>query len=540
MADKQNWLNDSLLLPGILLFVFAIQLVVIFSFNGTCDSGDSIQHYLIARHAFEHPHLFLDHWGKPFFTLLASIPSAFGFVGIKIFNCLLVLWSLANVFLISKRIFPRKFWVATLLLALMPELIRLQFSGLTEPLFAAWLSASLLLVVRGKVSWGFAMVSFLPFIRTEGFLLLPIFALFLILVKLEKKGKKQGAGSMELDRLGGRITNLFSKPVVFKLIGTLSLLTLGTVLYSIVGGIAKGDLTWVFSENPYEHLDNYGSGDWGHFPRKFIFITGVPIYGLWILGMLLGIVALFRRYWAGTRFASLRELVGTEMDSQTETESSHNGFSSSRANISSSHANKWRLIYGLFLAYFGAHVVFWATGLAHSMGLMRVMVSLTPLVALIAARGAFFLIGWLPKPIHRNIFLGLIAAYIIIFPFLPNHASLKLHDFELSPDQTMLDDHGDLYKELEANDLRVYYAHPYVPVAFGFDPFVHPRYMNNLKAREFPPGTMIVWDSWFSVKEAGVPEEFWGQNPDKFLLKEEASEVDVEGNEIKIKFYVAR
>ncbi len=476
-------------MPVILLFAFTVQVIVIFSFSGTRDSGDSIQHYLIAHYAFKHPELFLDHWGKPLFTLIASIPAIFGFAGIKFFNCLMVLWSLRNVYLISGQLFHKNSWIPLLLLAFMPELMRLQFSGLTEPLFAAWLSASVLLVLRGKIYQGFVMVSFLPFIRTEGFLLLPVFAIYFLDTQV---------------KLNGNLRRLISnKKVCLKMIAALALLTVGTVVYSLVGGIIKGDLAWVFTGNPYKHIKNYGQGNWTHFPRNFVFITGVPIYGLWILGILLGGVAIF---W---KKGSLN-----------------------------SHVS-WRLIYGLFSVYFGAHVVFWATGTAHSMGLMRVMVSLTPLAALIAARALFFLLSWFPKGIYQNIFLTLVCAYVAAFPFLPNPASLKVRDFQLSPDQVMLDQNADLVDGLEANDLKVYYAHPYVPIAFGFDPFLYPRHMSKLSQSNIPPGTMFVWDNWFSVVEAGVPELFWEENPKRFLLRREVRANNSEGKEIKIKFYVS-
>lgn len=513
--------NARLLLPIILLLAFIVQVIVIFSFSGTRDSGDSIQHYLIAHHAFEHPDLLFDHWGKPLFTLLASIPASFGFTGIKFFNCLMVLWSLTNVFLISRKLFPQNHWMPLLILAFMPGLMRLQFSGLTEPLFAAWLSASVLLVLRGKVSWGFVLASFLPFIRTEGFLMLPVFALFLLDSWQSRNGVK----------------SLLDRKVMVRMIGTLSLLTVGTLVYSLVGGIIKGDVTWVFTENPYEHLENYGQGNWGHFPKKFIFITGVPSYALWAIGMVLGLLTLF---WKRAGTFSKPTPASSDSNSSGPTYDSNSTSGSAPENRSFPIHSCWRLIYGLFIVYFGAHVVFWATGIAHSMGLMRVMISLTPLAALIAARGLHFLISWFPKPLFRNVFLALVCAYITIFPFLPNPASLKVSDFELSPDQVMLNENADLYQELEANDLRVYYAHPYVPVAFGFDPFLHPRYMNNLKERTFPKGTMIVWDSWFSVKEAGVPEVFWEESADKFVLKEESQATDPDGKEIKIKFYLAR
>ena len=57
-----------LILGGLAVTLVLLQLF----FAGTYDAGDSLMHFQIARHAPLHPHLYLDLWGKPTFTLLAS------------------------------------------------------------------------------------------------------------------------------------------------------------------------------------------------------------------------------------------------------------------------------------------------------------------------------------------------------------------------------------------------------------------------------------------------------------------------------------
>ena len=73
-------------------------LVAIFT-NGTGDAGDSVQHYLFSKSAFKHPELFLDHWAKPIFVLLSAPFAQLGFVGMKIFNCLIIFGSLKGCYL---------------------------------------------------------------------------------------------------------------------------------------------------------------------------------------------------------------------------------------------------------------------------------------------------------------------------------------------------------------------------------------------------------------------------------------------------------
>jgi len=492
--------KESIFLFGLLLACFVAQLITLFTFSGTIDSGDSIQHYLLSRYAPQHPELFLDHWGKPFFSLLSSIPASFGFKGMQLFNCLMALWTMANVYWIARRLLPSLAWAAPLLLVFMPGMMRSQFSGLTEPLMAAWLSWALLLMLREKRWQGALVASLLPFIRTEGFLLLPVFAFYLL----------EGMGREHLKEKG---RSLFQPAFLKKAIPTLALLAAGTVVYSLVGGIAKGDLTWVFTENPYENLDNYGKGDWGHFPQQLVFVIGVPVYGLWALGVLTGLFAVVSK-WMQINFPT-------------------------RFQPALEHGATWRLILGLFLVYFIAHMIFWATGVAHSMGLKRVLVALTPLVALTALRG-LALIGWAPPRKNLQwILSGLVIAYVAIFPWTANPAGIKARSFQLSPDQEILETFVDAYREVNAKGLPTYYANPYAAMAFDIDPWSYDHYMNSLHLRDLPEGSLIVWDSWFSVKESGVPEHYWAEHPDKFELWKEDTRPNWRGEEIKVKLYLA-
>ncbi len=67
---------------------WVISIFIVFYFNGTGNEADSINHFLYAHYAPPHPELYLNHWAKPLFTLLASPFAQFGFIGIKLFNIL--------------------------------------------------------------------------------------------------------------------------------------------------------------------------------------------------------------------------------------------------------------------------------------------------------------------------------------------------------------------------------------------------------------------------------------------------------------------
>jgi len=484
---------------GLLGWLIA-SLVIVFSFHGTVDSGDSVRHFQMAAYAFQHPELLLDHWGKPFFTLLAAAPAAFGgMIGMKIFNCLMIGIAAISATRIASRLIPDLQGWTPLFVVAAPLVFLAQFSGLTEPLFAALLGWSVAETLEGKYPKAFIAASFLPFVRTEGFLILPVFALFALVRWWHLRGQSEGA-----DRLGG---------ISFvQLVAWGSLLALGTVLYSFIGGLYYGEFGWVFTQNPYDTTaDNYGQGDWGHFFRNYLFVVGVPLFGLFWLGWGASIVAGIQRLGNAAR----RPLP--------------------KLNV---NGDEWLLVLGAFGAYFGAHVVFWATGMAHSMGLLRVMIALVPLSALISLRGLQLLGELVGKwPPVRLFFIYAIPLYTVVFLFTPNHASLKRHRFELTQDQLTLHELAREHADAISTAPYIYARHPYTGTAFGRDPFSETLHLRHILRDELPSGSIVLWDGWFAVKEAGISWEQMEKTAQDFVFLQEKRAVSQQGTPIRMVLY---
>jgi hypothetical protein len=242
------------------LFCAAVFLVLMFTFNGTGDEGDSVSHFLYAKWAFQHPDNFFNHWAKPLFVLLASPFAQFGFTGIKLFNVLNFLLAQYCIYKIAEHLkFPYPILPAALYM-IAPMNVYLTLSGLTEPLFASILALSILLTIQNRNFTAALIMSFLPFIRTEGLLFCGLLGGYFL--------------------LSGRYKYI---PV---------LLT-GHIAYSIVGMFAGKNILWVFNENPYAFFSsNYGKGNWDHFIIKMPEITGWGIYIGLILGLIYGFIKL--------------------------------------------------------------------------------------------------------------------------------------------------------------------------------------------------------------------------------------------------------
>src|SRR5580700_943620 len=87
--------SEKILLAGVLCPIVILFIAIIARSPATYDTGDGIRHYIISRYSWNHSYLFLDHWGKPFFTLVSSPFSRFGLLGINAFN--LVCFILSSV-----------------------------------------------------------------------------------------------------------------------------------------------------------------------------------------------------------------------------------------------------------------------------------------------------------------------------------------------------------------------------------------------------------------------------------------------------------
>ena len=231
----------------------ALSVLVAFLTKGTYDSGDSIKHYLYARYAFQHPLNYLDSWAKPLFTLLASVPSQAGFIGIKLFQCAVVGLSAWCAYVIARALRLPVPELAILFAYAMPDYFIIQFSGLTEPLFGLVLVGAVALIMTGRPGWSAALISWLPFVRSEGFILIGIWVVYLA-------WRRQWR--------------------------FLPLLTLGYAVFSIVGGFVLGELGWVFGHNPYATVSVYGHGDWDHF---LISLPGLLGWVLTVLAALGGV-----------------------------------------------------------------------------------------------------------------------------------------------------------------------------------------------------------------------------------------------------------
>jgi len=241
----------------ILLFFttsFLLYILFITPSNYTFDSGDGIHHYLLAKYSYNYPDFELDLWAKPVFTMFAAPFAQFGLKGVHFMNIVCNVLISILLFEILKEIHIRNLWLIPILLTFSPIYFPEIFSGLTEIVFSLFLITGVYLAVKEKWIYACILFSFLPFVRQEGYFILPIFGLFLIVTK-----------------------RFFHLP----------LLLTGLVLISYYGCKIKGSAFWIFTNNPYQ-LDNdiYKSGDYLFYINALSDVLGEPRKILLYLGFI--------------------------------------------------------------------------------------------------------------------------------------------------------------------------------------------------------------------------------------------------------------
>ncbi|MFT6717256.1 MAG: hypothetical protein ACJA0Q_001907 [Saprospiraceae bacterium] len=428
---------------------------VLLNYNGTGGSGDSVLHYLYAKYSPAHPELYFNHWAKPLFTLLSSPFAQFGFTGIKIFNAFISLLTVFFTYKTAEKLGVKNAILSALMLIATPLFFALIFSGLTEPLFALFMATSTFYAVKKQYILAGIIISFLPFVRSEGLIIMGVFGLYFIFKQQWK---------------------------------AIPYLIFGHVVYSVSGSFVHQDILWVFTKIPYAAMnDNYGSGNLNHFVTQLMFVVGVPLYILiWF-----GLVALVWKSIKKTVNLEIRMLVGLAF-----------------LTFFIAHSLFWYL--GIFNSM-GLKRVF--LGVAPLMAIIALIGfnfitenlfknKKTPKLVLQILLVAYVLVFPFtsnPAAPKWNRTLNLsgsqvcalkIAAY---FKEHPEHAEKKARFVFIDPYLSM------------ALDID------------HFNPAVRAE-LNSYELEHLKSGDIVIWENWFAVVERGITKKSLDENPDLIFM----------------------
>ena len=432
-------------------FIWALLLIpvltVLLCSTSTYDNGDSIMHFLISKHAFQHPYLFFDHWGKPLFTLLSSPFSQFGFKGIAVFNGIVIYTSAVLVYETTFTLY-RKYSISILSAIsclFCTQVLLFVNSGLTEPLFGLFLIAAAYEVLRHNYAAAAIIISFTPFVRSEGMIIILVYTTFFMLHKQWYK-----------------IVLLFT----------------GLFTYSILGKLLFSyNILWFFTKNPYPVVaEKYGSGDSIlHYFSQFFFFSGVPFSILFILGLV--------------SFIYLKR-------------NAINSIIASQSSI------LFWIVLAPTGAYFFSHVLFWHIGCCGAFGIQRVLMSIIPLSSVIISFGFIMLSHTIKHRTTIRIVNAVLLIVVIVFPFLNTPSSWNLNkDFELNSTQktavTLIEEKS---QYIQNSTRKILYSEPYIALLLNLDIYDSNR-ADRLNKENINSTDLVIWDSWHSNIEENISAE---------------------------------
>ncbi len=322
--NRIEWNRNSSAAAMAMLLVAVVDLFVSRTMSVPAGGQDSWNHYLYARWAWQHPELLLDQWGKPFFTALAMPFAQWGIGAVLLLNHLCVLATAWLSYLTARKLGLKNPWMVIFLFAWQPIVLANTHSALTEPSNALVLVWICYLFAGNRWKTATIVASFLPVIRSEGFVLLGAILVFLA---FRKRWRYMPWAAV------------------------------GVALYGVVGAIIHKQWNWLIVQNPYVRQETDGGFDAGHgsfwhYAMHQREIMGIIVAVLCLVSLAFVVLYVFKRL-------------------------------NKKTPAPNSQIALW-LWWPLLGFFFVAHSVLWWKGAMGSHGLVRVFVTVSPIMALLS------------------------------------------------------------------------------------------------------------------------------------------------------------
>jgi len=411
--------------------------------EGTYYGGDSYWHYYFSKYAFQFPVFYLDHWAKPFFTLVSSPFSQFGYKGIIFFNILCGTAAGYMAFLTAKKNAFRYPEMALVFILFTPIFMKMMFTGMTEIFFTFLLTAGFYFLIDKKYVLSAVLLSFLPYVRNEGIIFLFLFSLFFIYKR--------------------------------KFIPVLVLAT-GTIIYSFAGGIYFRDILWLIHKSPYQLSgDVYGHGELSFYYKALTLCLGDFLKILVYIGLIITLVSLIN-------------------------------FFRKRQMLLKNQAQNMIFVILVPVLYFSFQSIIWWKGWMSVLGDYRFLTAIVPFTSIIALFGFEKICGWLKVRAIAVYGLIVVVSVLVIYQtLLANPLPVPLMDENIVVRYTVDWIKRNRYNQSVIYYFNPYI--PLALDASPFNNQKLREGIKNPETIEktVPPGSILIWDSHFSANEALLP-----------------------------------
>ncbi|QKG80626.1 glycosyltransferase family 87 protein [Tenuifilum thalassicum] len=253
-----NSISEKRLMYLLVGAILAVNLTFLVLSPGFSGGSFSATHYLYARWAFTNPENFLNSWANPFFTLIAAPFALLGFKSLQLLNVILGILAGYFAYRVAEELNMKSPLLALVICSFTPIFMMSFYGGTTEIMFAFVAILSTFLLLKNRFLEGAILLSFLPLIRLDGLILLPVFAVYMLRWRKAK---------------------------------FIPLMLTGLLVYSVIGAIAGKGFFWLFDGVTVWSKHIYGSGSLSQFvvrspgyfgiPNEIFFVTGL-VAGLWL------------------------------------------------------------------------------------------------------------------------------------------------------------------------------------------------------------------------------------------------------------------
>jgi hypothetical protein len=301
-------------------------------------------------------------------------------------------------------------------------------------------------------------LSFLPFVRSEGLLIIFIFGLYFVVVKNYK---------------------------------AIILLASGHFIYTIAGLISGKSIFWLFTEIPYQVVSVYGKGSFSHYPTQLFITLGVPLFFLFLAGILYLLI----------------EVINPKSPV----------FAEKKLEVSMLILGSF-LTYFLFHTFSWGMGLFGSMGMSR---ILNAIVPLGAIISLFGFNFLVNWKIKPYRHLNLSLIIPVIS-YIVIFPFLNNPASIdRKKDLQRSPAMNLMQRISQEIRK-ENPDKFLYYSNPYLSYSMDINPFdttMHLCFTDWQNQKTLKPNSLVIWDNWFSPVEERTDSLQLLANPELRLKK---------------------
>ena len=426
---------------------------------GYSGGGDTYNHYLIARFSWQNPELFLDYWGKPVYTVIASLFARLGLAGSVLLNILCLIGSAIAVFITAQRLNFKNYFLAGVIVLLCPVFLDNTISSLTEPLFAFFLALIMMFISQNRIGAAAVVAGFLPHLRSEGLIILGVLLVYFVL------------------------KNRSIKPLLLMAVGSLGI--------NMLGWWQTGEPFWIITSNPYigaqlSGASICGSGSLFHYPWQTHYTFGLVNSFLAALSAILIVWHVYKK-----KIGLYSPIVLTLVLFVT--------------------------FYGAHV------FIWWQglMGSCGYIRVMTIVAPLIALLVVYAIEHIVERLARLKGEQSYWLQVGVIVFVFLVQIITPIRYFKHRYPIPLSEEEEVFQEVAEWYKSQEVSGNATVYLNPYFSVVGDVNPYDNTQHFQLYASgiQWIKSGDYVIWDAHFCPNEGGVPKSTFVGNAEYEHLK---------------------